>query len=211
MASIFDLFKKIERKEKASSGPPEYIIVGLGNPGSEYANTRHNAGFSAIDSITKKLGTECKTFKFRSMICFAEIKEKKVLIMKPQTYMNLSGEAVGDAAKFYKIPPDRIIVFCDDVNFDTGVMRIREKGSDAGQRGIRNITEHLGTDAFPRVRIGVGKKPHPDYDLKEWVLGKPDGKDLENMMKCADCSFDICELFISGKLSDAMSKYNCKR
>ena len=211
MASIFDLFKKIERKEKAPSGPPEYIIVGLGNPGSEYANTRHNAGFIAIDRMTEKLGAECKTLKFKSMICFAEMKEKKVLIMKPQTYMNLSGEAVGEAAEFYKIPPDRIIVFCDDVNFDTGVMRIREKGSDAGQRGIRNITEHLGTDAFPRVRIGVGKKPHPDYDLKDWVLGKPLGEDLENMMKCADCSLDICELFITGKLGDAMSKYNCKR
>lgn len=211
VASIFDLFKKIESKGSFQTGPCEYIIAGLGNPGAQYSHTRHNVGFEAIDALCNDLGVECGTSKFRSLCAVSDIEGKKVLIMKPQTYMNLSGEAVGEAASFYKIPPEKIIVFCDDVNFDTGVMRIREKGSDAGQRGIRSITEHLSSQNFPRVRIGVGKKPHPEYDLKDWVLGKPVGEDLENIKKCTQSAPDICRLFISGRTADAMGKYNCKR
>ncbi len=209
VASIFDLFKKIE-KQTTLHGVPEYIIVGLGNPGKEYEHTRHNAGFSAIDFLCKELGIACTTVKFNALTCRCEIDGKQVLIMKPQTFMNLSGESVKKALDFFKTEPSKIIVFCDDINFDAGVMRIREKGSDAGQRGIRNITETIGTDAFARVRIGVGKKPHPDYDLKDWVLGKPTDKDLEGINKCASYSADICKFFVSGKLSDAMNKYNQK-
>lgn len=207
MTSIFDLFKKIENKESSVSSP-EYIAVGLGNPGAEYEKTRHNAGFFAIDSLTRSLGVECNKSKFNALTCFAEIGGKKILIMKPQTFMNCSGEAVGKAAGYYKIPVEKIIVFCDDINFDAGSMRIREKGSDAGQKGIRSITETLNSENFVRVRIGVGKKPHPDYDLKSWVLGKPSEEDLDSINECADCSRDICELFIIGKISEAMGKYN---
>lgn len=207
MTSIFDLFKKIENKENSVSSP-EYIVVGLGNPGNEYEKTRHNAGFFAIDSLTHSLGVECNKSKFNALTCITEISGKKILIMKPQTFMNCSGEAVGKAAGYYKIPAEKIIVFCDDINFDTGIMRIKEKGSDAGQKGIRSITETLKSENFVRVRIGVGKKPHPNYDLKAWVLGKPSEEHLKNISKCTDCSRDICELFIMGKISEAMGKYN---
>lgn len=209
MASIFDLFKKIEKSD-GGYGIPEFIAVGLGNPGKEYENTRHNAGFAAIDFICEKLGTECTNLKFDALTAGCKIGEKQVLLMKPQTFMNLSGEAVKKAMDFFKIDASKIIVFCDDVNFDTGIMRIREKGSDGGQRGIRNITEKIGTDNFARVKIGVGKKTHPDYDLKDWVLGKPSENDAKAISDCAACALDICTSFVSGNLSDAMSRYNKK-
>ncbi|MBQ7670232.1 MAG: aminoacyl-tRNA hydrolase [Clostridia bacterium] len=207
MASIFDLFKKIEKRRDDVSGPPEYLIAGLGNPGRDYVYTRHNAGFCAADFICKKYGVECTETKFKAFGTRCTIAGKNVLIIKPTTFMNLSGDAVRDASAFYKIPPEKIIVFCDDVNFDAGKMRIREKGSDGGHNGLKNIIERLSSDAFPRVRIGVGKKPE-EYDLADWVLGKIPEEDLIKMTKCFEAAPDICEKIISGNIGDAMSQYN---
>jgi len=208
MASIFDLFKKIEKKKDDTQGPPEYLIVGLGNPGSEYIYTRHNAGFSAVDFICKKFGVECKESKFKAFSAKVNIGGRAALILKPTTFMNNSGYAVRDAAAFYKIPPKKIIVFCDDVNFDVGKMRIRERGSDGGHNGLKSIIEHLSSDDFPRIRIGVGKKPNAEYDLASWVLGKFTENDMKTIVECFAAAPDICEKIIGGDIQSAMSIYN---
>lgn len=207
LASIFDLFKKIEKRRDDASGPPEYLIAGLGNPGRDYMNTRHNAGYIAVDFICKKYGVECTETKFKAFGTRCTVVGKSVLVIKPTTFMNLSGDAVRDAASFYKIPPEKIIVFCDDVNFDAGKMRIREKGSDGGHNGLKNIIERLSSDAFTRVRIGVGKKPE-EYELADWVLGRIPEEDLQKMMPCFEAAPDICEKILSGRIGDAMSLYN---
>lgn len=212
MASIFDLFKKIEtEKAKAPVGPCEYIVAGLGNPGAEYIKTRHNAGFSAIDFICRDMGVECVDLKFKALTAKADICGKKVLLMKPQTFMNNSGESLREAADFYKIPPEKITVLYDDINFEPGTLRIREKGSDGGHNGMKSIIYHLSSDNFPRVKIGVGKKPRPEYDLVKWVLGEMSGEQLEELTKALCLIPDICSLIISGKISEAMGKYNGKR
>ena len=208
MASIFDLFKRIEKKGADRSGPPEYLIVGLGNPGPEYVYTRHNAGYCAVDFICKKYGVECSPSKFAAYSASVTIGGHRALILKPTTFMNESGRAVRDAASFYKIPPEKIIVFCDDVNFDPGKMRIRESGSDGGQKGVRSIIEKLSSDAFPRVKIGVGKKPADCYDMASWVLSKIPESDMDEMVKSFSSAPDIAEKIIAGKISDAMSIYN---
>ena len=210
MASIFDLFKKIEKSDSPKAGPCEYIIAGLGNPGKEYIRTRHNAGFMALDFICRDKSAECITSKFKSLTCETFIGGKKVLLMKPQTFMNNSGEAIGDASRFYKIPPEKIIVIYDDINFEPGILRIREKGSDGGHNGIKSIIYHLESDAFPRIRIGVGKKPRPDYDLVSWVLGEIKGEDLENLTGALENTAEICSLIISGKTQEAMGRFNSK-
>ena len=210
MASIFDLFKKIEKSDAPKGGPCEYIIAGLGNPGREYLKTRHNAGFMALDFICRDKGVECITSKFKSLTCETFTDGKKVLLMKPQTFMNNSGEAIGEASRFYKIPPEKIIVIYDDINFDPGVLRIREKGSDGGHNGIKSIIYHLESDAFPRIRVGVGKKPRPDYDLVRWVLGEIKGDDLEKLTGVFENIPEICSLIVSGKTQDAMGRYNSK-
>jgi len=207
MPSIFDLFKRIEKKKPDTAGPPEYLIVGLGNPGSDYVRTRHNAGFCAVDFILKKYDTECRASKFKAYTAKVTIGDTPALIVKPTTFMNNSGQAVRDAASFYKIPPEKIIVFCDDVNFDVGKMRIRESGSDGGHNGLKSIIECLSSDSFPRVRIGVGKKPE-EYDLVSWVLGKIPDDDLDEIVKCFEASPDICERIIGGDIQSAMSIYN---
>lgn len=207
MPSIFDLFKRIEKKTAATSGPPEYLIVGLGNPGGDYTKTRHNAGFFAADALCRSLGAECVESKFKALSARGEIAGHSVLILKPTTFMNNSGIAVRDAASFYKIPPEKIIVFCDDVNFDAGKMRIRERGSDGGHNGLKSIIYHLSSDSFPRVKIGVGKKP-AEYDLADWVLSKIPEDDLAKIAECASASPDICERIIKGDIQSAMGLYN---
>lgn len=207
MASIFDLFKKIEKKKTEPSGPPEFMAVGLGNPGRDYADTRHNAGFCAIDYICRKYGVECGELKFKALGARITVAERSVLLLKPTTFMNNSGEAVRDAASFYKIPPEKIIVFCDDVNFEPGKMRIREKGSDGGHNGLKSIIEKLSSDTFTRVKIGVGKKPD-GYDLADWVLGKIPVCDVPVMAECLAAAPDILEKFVAGDVSGAMSLYN---
>ena len=156
MSNIFDLFKQIEKKDAPAMGNLTHLVVGLGNPGDKYTFTRHNTGFLALDFIAEKCGVKVDRVRFKSLCADTRIGEHRVLLMKPQTFMNLSGEAVGDAADFYKIPPENIIVLFDDINFDVGAMRIRRSGSDGGHNGIKSIIYQLNSDAFPRVKIGVG-------------------------------------------------------
>ena len=206
MSNIFDLFKKIETTE--SKTPITHIVVGLGNIGKEYENTRHNAGFIAIDALAKKYGVKIDRVKFHSTVAECNIENKRVLLMKPTTYMNNSGVAIGEAASFYKIPPENVIVLHDEINFDVGVMRIRRKGSAGGHNGLKSIIAHLSSDNFPRVKIGVGKKPSPDYDLVDFVLGKFSKEDLEKLNLGNDNIIASVELMLQGKIEEAMNKYS---
>jgi len=207
MGDIMELFKKISR-DTTPSGPPEYIICGLGNPGDKYARTRHNAGFLAMDYLSQKCGIDVKRLRFKSMTGEGTIEGKRVLLMKPQTFMNDSGEAVREAAEYYKIPMEKVIVFSDDINLAPGRLRIRKSGSDGGQRGLRSIITVMNTDQFPRVRLGVGEKPHKDYDLCDWVLGNLSEEDCRNMYPCLEASYDIIRMIMDGKIDDAMGKFN---
>lgn len=189
-------------------GAPEFMIVGLGNPDKKYAFTRHNAGFLCVDMLAEKHGFTVKKLKFRSLLGDAVLGGHRCLILKPQTYMNLSGEAVREAAAFYKIPPERILVLFDDISLDVGKLRIRRKGTDGGHNGIKNIIYHLASDRFPRIKIGVGKKPHPDYDLADWVLSEFK-KDEEAPLKSAlENACAAVELLLDGEIDKAMNLYN---
>ncbi len=204
-----DLFKQIAaQKPTESGGAPSWLIVGLGNPGDKYARTRHNAGFLAMDYLSEKCAIPIKKIRFKSLVGEGTVAGNRVLFMKPQTFMNASGEAVKEAVDFYKIPPEHIIVFSDDINLAPGRLRIRKSGSDGGQRGLRSIITTLNSDAFPRVRIGVGEKPSKEYDLADWVLGKLSDEDCKNMYPCLAASYDIITLVMAGKTDDAMGRYN---
>ncbi len=207
MASIFDLFKKIE-SESSSGAKITHIVAGLGNPGAEYEKTRHNAGFIAIDKIAEDAGVKISRLKFRALTAEATIGGARVLLMKPETFMNSSGEAIGEAASFYKIPPENIIILHDEISFDVGIMRIRRKGSAGGHNGLKSIIEHLGSDNFPRIKIGVGMKPRPDYDLVSWVLGKFPEKDLQGLKEELPRIKDSVALMLEGKIEEAMCKYS---
>ncbi len=190
------------------SGAYDYIIAGLGNPGAKYEMTRHNAGFLAIDMLAMKQNKEINRLKFHALTCNAEIDGKKCLLMKPQTFMNNSGEAIGEAAKFYKIPPQNVIVLSDDISLDVGKIRIRRKGSAGGHNGLKSIIAHLGSEDFPRVKIGVGKKPNAYTDLADWVLGRFP-KELEPQLKEALENADAAvSLIMQDKLDRAMNLYN---
>ena len=205
--SIFDIFKQIE-KERTPQGPVEFIIVGLGNPGTKYENTRHNMGFMAIDTLAEKVGADIKKLRFKSLTAEATVGGKKVLLMKPTTFMNNSGEAVVEALNFYKLSTEKLLVLYDDISLDVGKMRIRTKGSAGGHNGIKSIIYLTGSDVFPRIKMGVGQKPNKDYDLADWVLGhfpKEQGEALEQVFANAAAA---AELIVSGKTTDAMNKYN---
>ncbi len=206
MANIFDLFKKIET-EKASVMPVTFILAGLGNPGREYAHTRHNAGFDVLDRFCAANGITVNRAKFNSLVGEADISGHRVLIMKPQQYMNRSGESVRDAAEFYKIAPENILVICDDVNLDVGKIRLRRKGSDGGQKGLRDTIYQLNSDVFPRIRVGVGKLP-AGGNMVNWVLGHIPAE-LENEMNTAiDNAVTAIPLVIGGNIDEAMGKFN---
>ena len=210
MANIFDLFKKIERPGTAATGAPEFLIVGLGNPGAQYANTRHNVGFLALDHIAERLGVKIDRARFRSLVGEASWGEHRVLLCKPQTFMNLSGEAVREAAAFYHIVPEKVIVISDDVNFAVGRLRVRAKGSDGGHNGIKNIIYQLNADGFPRVRVGVGEKPHPDFDLADWVLS-PFGKEDAAVLEASfEKIYAGIEKILAGDIPAAMQLCNGK-
>ena len=170
--NIMDLFRQIEQKRE-TGGAISYLVVGLGNPGKEYAETRHNVGFRFVDSFADGIGARIDHAKFQALTADVTYGGVRILLMKPQTFMNSSGLAVKEAASFYKIPAEHILVIYDDISLDPGRVRVRKKGSDGGHNGIKSIISCLGSDAFPRVKIGVGAKPHPDYDLADWVLGVP--------------------------------------
>ena len=206
MSNIFDLFKKIETQKDTT--PVSVIIAGLGNPGTQYAKTRHNVGFVAIDYIAEKLGVRIDRAKFHALVTEAKIGNVRVLLMKPETYMNNSGVAIGEAAAFYKIPPERVIVLHDEISFEPGIIRIRRKGSAGGHNGLKSIIAHLASEEFPRVKIGVGKKPSPDYDLADWVLGKMP-KDASDAMEARNEDIlGAVRLIAEGKIDDAMQKYS---
>lgn len=194
------------RKKFAQS--VDHIIVGLGNPGSQYEQTRHNAGFIALDTLAQKLDIKVDRLKFKSLCGFADYKDKKLLLIKPQTFMNLSGEAVVEAMNFYKLGAQDLTVICDDVNFEIGRMRIRRKGSDGGQNGLKNIIYLTGHDDFSRIRIGVGKKPHPDYDLAKWVLSRFSQDEIKTVCDTAEKAADAALMIARGETDKAMSRYN---
>ncbi len=206
MASIFDLFKKIET-EKQPLKPITYIVAGLGNPGREYAKTRHNAGFMALDLFCNKNGISMTKARFNSLTAEADISGIRVLLMKPQLYMNRSGECIRDAANFYKIPPENILVLCDDVQLDVGKVRIRRKGSDGGQKGLRDIIYQLNSDAFPRLRIGVGKLPQGG-NMVNWVLGSIPSELSDDINTALSNAVSAIPMLVGGNIDDAMSKYN---
>ena len=206
MSNIFDLFKKIEKKENKT--PITHIIAGLGNPGKEYEGTRHNAGFIAIDSIAERCGVKIDRLKFKALVAEASLGGVRVLLMKPQTFMNLSGEAVGEAASFYKIPPENVLILHDEISFEPGVIRIRRKGSAGGHNGLKSIIAHLSSEAFPRIKIGVGQKPSPDSDLVSWVLGRFPASDMTKLVEKLSDVYSSAELILSGKIDEAMNKYS---
>ena len=206
MSDIFALFKKIEKKE--STSPISAIIVGLGNPGDKYAKTRHNVGFMAIDYIAASLGASVNRAKFNSLVGEAVIGEDRVLLMKPETFMNSSGNAVGPAASFYKIPPERVIVIHDEISFDAGLMRIRRKGSAGGHNGLKSIIASLGSDAFPRFKVGVGMKPTPEYDLADWVLSNIPASDMEKISSRFSDIRTAVGLVLDGKIDEAMNRFS---
>ena len=202
---MINLFDKLKKNFGSSF---DMMIVGLGNPGLQYEGTRHNIGFAAMDAICEKFECDCKKMKFDAYIGDAVIGKKRVLLVKPLTYMNLSGKAVLAAAQFYKIPLQNILVMYDDVSLPVGVIRIRRKGSAGGHNGIKDIIEVFGNDDFPRIKIGVGSKPHPDYDLKDWVLGKFSGEDKEAAEKSLETTVKAVNELLSRGIDSAMNKFS---
>lgn len=190
------------------SGPVEFIVVGLGNPGKQYENTRHNAGFLALDYIAGEKNIKVNKLRFKALCGDGMLAGKRVLLMKPSTFMNNSGEAVRDAMRFYKIPMERVIVISDDVALDVGQMRIRRSGSDGGQKGLRSIITLTGRDDFPRIRIGVGKKPYPQMELSDWVLSRFSKEDAKQLAPLLENTLTAVELLVQGKIDEAMNKFN---
>ena len=194
--------------DKNRGAGAEWLVVGLGNPGEKYENTRHNVGFLTVDELAERARVPVQKLKHRALTNTLEVGSVKVLLMKPVTYMNLSGEAVGEAARFYKLPPERVLVITDDVSLPVGKLRIRKGGSAGGHNGLKSIIQHLGTDQFPRIKVGVGQKPHPDYDMADWVLSKFAGEDLETITEAIRKAADAVECLIQEGPDKAMNRFN---
>jgi len=205
--SIFDIFRQINGSD-AVKGKPEFIIAGLGNPGLTYKDTRHNAGFMAVDVLASKYGVQIKKMRFKALTGEAAIKGIKCLLLKPETYMNNSGESVRAAMEYYKIPPENIIAVFDDISLPLPRIRIRLKGSDGGHNGVKSIISLTGGDFFPRVKIGVGGRPHPEYKLKDWVLSAFSKDELPLVKEALDNAVSALELMIQKKYDEAMNKFN---
>ncbi len=186
----------------------DFIIVGLGNPGKEYEKTRHNAGFMALDKIAKKFGAGSVKTKNKAQIMDCKIAGRKVLLVKPQTFMNLSGEAVGPLARYYKVEKENVFVIFDDISLPVGGIRLRKKGSAGGHNGIKSLISHLGGEDFPRLKIGVGAKPHPDADLKNHVLGGIPKNELPEFEKALDNTVLAVEEMLKNGIESAMNKFN---
>ncbi len=197
-----------KKKEKETNSPIDFMIVGLGNPGKKYENTRHNAGFMVIDSIAQKYNVKVNKLKFKGLTSSLTINEKKILLLKPDTFMNLSGESVVQAMNFYKIAPEKVLLVFDDISLEPGSMRIRRKGSDGGQNGVKNIIYLSGSQDFLRIKIGIGKKPHPDYNLADWVLSTFSTNEEKLMKESIQKASLAAELIISGETDKAMNLYN---
>lgn len=194
---------------KSSSGC-EYLIVGLGNPGSKYWNTRHNVGYAALDALADSLKVKADRVKFQGLMVQTTISGHKVILLKPTTYMNLSGQSVAAAAKFYKIPPEHIIVLSDDISLEPGRLRVRKNGSAGGHNGLKSIISSLGSQEFPRIKIGVGAKPHPDYDLADWVLGTFPISQREDMEKTYARAAEAVVTLIEKGPEAAANRFNAK-
>ncbi len=195
-------------RSKTPSGPPEFIIAALGNPGRKYENTRHNAGFIFADILAEKHGVSINKIQYKAVTGLVDLAGHKCLLMKPQTFMNLSGEAVRQAAQFYKIPPEKIIVVFDDISLPCGKLRIRRKGSDGGHNGMKNIIFQMNSDKCPRIKLGVGEKPHPEYDLADWVLSAFKKDELKALADACEKACDAVELMVGGDIDKAMSSFN---
>lgn len=185
-----------------------WLLVGLGNPGSKYESTRHNMGFLAVDGLARRKGFRFNKLRFRAWTAEWMVNGEKVLVMKPQTYMNLSGESVGEAARFYKVPADHVLVISDDVSLPVGKLRIRKSGSAGGHNGLKNIIQHLGTDAFPRIKVGVGMPDHPDHEMIDWVIGKPQGEEAKTLRAALDRAADAALSVIDEGPDRAMNRFN---
>lgn len=192
----------------AKSGGASWLLVCLGNPGDKYENTRHNVGFMVADEMGERQRAPIQKVKFKALTNLFTISGEKVLVMKPTTYMNLSGEAVRQAVDFYKVPADHVLVISDDTALAVGRLRIRKSGSAGGHNGLKNIIQHLGTDQFPRIRVGVGEKPHPDYDMADWVLGRFVGEDKKAIDAAVKKAADAVECVIAEGCDRAMNKFN---
>lgn len=194
--------------KQTSPGPVEFIIAGLGNPGREYEGTRHNAGFLAVDRLADRLGAQVGRVRFKGVTGAASLGGRSVLLLKPGTFMNLSGQSVREAMAFYKVPPKKTLIIFDDINLPPGRLRVRRKGSDGGHNGMKNIIYLTGSDQFPRIKLGVGQKPHPDYDLADWVLSRFSQGDLKELDQALDHACAAAELIVRGDIDRAMNQYN---
>ena len=192
---------------KKSAGV-DWLLVCLGNPGRQYESTRHNMGFQTADLLAERLGLKINKLNFRSLTATCQLAGQKVLIMKPQTYMNLSGEAVQEAVQFYKLPAERVLVIYDDVSLPVGKIRVRPSGSAGGHNGIKNITLHLGTDVYPRVKIGVGSPEHPEYEMVDWVIGTPSQPQRKLLREAQQRALDAAECLMEKGVNAAMNQYN---
>lgn len=202
------MLKDFFARRREPPGPVEYLIVGLGNPGAKYDGTRHNAGFMALDYIAEKAGVRVDRLKFKGLCAPAVVGGKRVLLLKPGTYMNLSGQSVVEAMSFYKLPPERVIVLYDDISFPPGKLRIRLRGSDGGQNGMKNIIYLSGSDAFPRVRLGTGDRPDPRWDLADWVLSRFTEQERKLFSEAVEHANEAVTLMVQGNAAEAMNKYN---
>lgn len=185
-----------------------WLVVGLGNPGARYESTRHNMGFLAVDRLAEREKLRFNKLRFKAWTAEWKLGETKVLVMKPQTYMNLSGESVGEAARFYKVPADHVVVISDDVSLAAGRLRIRKSGSAGGHNGLKNIIQHLGTDGFPRIKVGVGMPEHPDHEMVNWVVGKPQGEEAKLLRATLDRAAEAALCLIEQGADTAMNRFN---
>ena len=193
---------------RKQSGGVNWILAGLGNPGARYESTRHNMGFLALDRLAEREKLRFNKLRFKAWTAEWKPGEDKVLVMKPQTYMNLSGEAVGEAARFYKVPADHVLVISDDVSLPVGKLRIRKGGSAGGHNGLKNIIQHLGTDQFPRIKVGVGMPEHPEHEMIDWVTGKPQGEEAKLLRQTLDRAADAALCLMEEGPDKAMNKFN---
>ena len=190
------------------TGSVSWLVVGLGNPGSKYEHTRHNMGFLAVDALAAKEKFQLNKLRFKAWTATVELAGEKVLVMKPQTYMNLSGESVGEAARFYKIPADHVLVISDDISLSTGKLRIRPGGSAGGHNGLKSIIQHLGSDQFPRIKVGVGMPQHAEHEVVDWVIGKPLGEDAKILSQTLDKAALAVSAVIAQGPQKAMNQFN---
>ena len=191
-----------------SAGGVEWLLVCLGNYGKKYENTRHNIGFLAAERLIEKNNLRCNRLRFRALTEIIDFGGAKTLLMMPQTYMNLSGEAAGEAARFYKVPPERVLVISDDVSLPLGKLRVRGSGSAGGHNGLKNIIAHLGTDRFPRVKVGVGAPPNPEYDMVDWVVGGFSADERRVIDAAIDRALDAAECVVAKGVTEAQNRYN---